>query len=102
MDPSQNQLGENSIEERVKIIIAEDLNFPVDCVKNYMSLIGDLDADSLDVVEIGMVMESEFEIESSDEQVQRYFTTVQSIVDYIRYRLYNEGSASGNDASEAA
>ncbi|MDF3838468.1 acyl carrier protein [Cupriavidus basilensis] len=99
---TQSEVKYASIEERVKRIIAEQLQYPVEIVKNDMSLVGDLGADSLDVVEIGMVMEEEFEIEIPEEQVERYFTTVQSIIDYIKERVRHEKSTSGNDAPEAA
>ena len=49
-----------TIEERLYEIIAESLSVSVDDIKPDSSFIDDLDADSLDVVEMIMAMESEF------------------------------------------
>jgi len=47
-----------------------------------ISLVDDIGADSLDVVEIVMQVEEEFDIEIPDEEVEK-LTTVQEIIDYV-------------------
>ena len=47
-----------------------------------ISLVDDIGADSLDVVEIVMQIEEEFDIEIPDEEVEK-LTTVQEIIDYV-------------------
>jgi len=46
----------------------------------------DLNADSLDVIELSMLIEEEFDIEISDEDL-KCFKTVQSIVNYLNNKL---------------
>ena len=73
-----------SIEQRVKKIVAEQLG--VDGaeieIKNASSFLDDLGADSLDMVELVMALEDEFETEIPDEEAEK-ITTVQQAVDYI-------------------
>jgi acyl carrier protein len=47
-----------------------------------ISLVDDIGADSLDVVEVVMQIEEKFDIEISDEEVEK-LTTVQEIIDYV-------------------
>ncbi len=69
----------STIEERVKKIVAEQLDVKEEEVTNNASFIEDLGADSLDNVELVMALEEEFELEIPDEQAEK-ITTVQ---DYI-------------------
>ena len=55
-----------SIEAKVKSIIADQLGVGEDEIKMESSFIEDLGADSLDIVELVMAMEEEFEIEIPD------------------------------------
>ena len=71
-----------SIEQKVKSIIAENLGVAEDEIKNTSSFIEDLGADSLDIVELVMAMEEEFEVEIPDEEAEN-IKTVQNAVDYI-------------------
>jgi acyl carrier protein len=71
-----------SIEQKVKGIIAENLGVAEDEIKNTSSFIEDLGADSLDIVELVMQMEEEFEVEIPDEEAEN-IKTVQNAVDYI-------------------
>ena len=71
-----------SIEQKVKSIIAENLGVAEDEIKNTSSFIEDLGADSLDIVELVMQMEEEFEVEIPDEEAEN-IKTVQNAVDYI-------------------
>ena len=71
-----------SIEERVKAIIVQQLNVDAAQVTPNAKFEADLDADSLDVVELVMAFEEEFDIEISDEDAEK-IQTVQQAVDYI-------------------
>ena len=71
-----------SVEQRVREIVAEQLERDVKEVTNTASLIGDLGADSLDVVELVMKMEEEFGIEIPDEEAEK-IKTVNDVIQYI-------------------
>jgi acyl carrier protein len=71
-----------SIEQRVKKIVAEQLGVNEAEIKNESSFLDDLGADSLDMVELVMALEDEFETEIPDEEAGK-ITTVQQAVDYI-------------------
>ncbi len=68
--------------ERVKKVLVEQLDVSEDEVTPQASIVDDLGADSLDVVEIVMALEEEFDVEVPDEDAEQ-LTTVQKIVDYI-------------------
>ena len=69
--------------ERVRKILVDQLgDISEDEVTPVASIVDDLGADSLDVVEIVMALEEEFEIEIPDEDAEK-IKTVQQIVDYI-------------------
>ena len=71
-----------SIEQKVKSIIAENLGVAEDEIKATSSFIDDLGADSLDIVELVMQMEEEFEVEIPDEEAEN-IKTVQDAINYI-------------------
>lgn len=68
--------------EKVKAIVAEQLDAEVEEMTMETSLMEDLDADSLDAVEIIMTLEDEFDIEINDEDAEG-FKTIGEIVKYI-------------------
>ncbi len=70
------------IEDKVKKLIAEKLDVDVDEVVPEASLIDDLGADSLAIVELIMTMEEEFDIEVPDEDAEN-LVTVKSAINYI-------------------
>jgi acyl carrier protein len=70
------------ISERVKSIVAEQLGAAADDVTSKASLIEDLGADSLDIVELVMALEEEYEMEIPDEDAEK-IQTVGDIVNYI-------------------
>jgi len=70
------------IEDKVKKLIAEKLNVDISDVVPKASLIDDLGADSLAIVELIMTMEEEFDIEVPDEDAEK-LATVQKAIDYI-------------------
>jgi acyl carrier protein len=70
------------IETKVREKIAEQLGVATDEVKADSSFIEDLGADSLDIVELVMALEEEFNIEISDEDAEK-IRTVKDVVSYI-------------------
>ncbi|NVK32103.1 MAG: acyl carrier protein [Gammaproteobacteria bacterium] len=72
----------SSVEERVKKIACEQLGVKEEDVKPEASFVEDLGADSLDVVELVMALEEEFECEIPDEEAEK-ITTVQQAIDYV-------------------
>ena len=71
-----------NVEQKVKSIIAEQLGVSEDEIKTTSSFIEDLGADSLDIVELVMAMEEEFEVEIPDEEAEN-IKTVADAVNYI-------------------
>lgn len=68
--------------ERVKNIIVEQLDVEEDKVTMEASFKDDLEADSLDVVELVMELEDEFDMEIADEEAEK-INTVGDAVNYI-------------------
>lgn len=75
-----------SIEDRVKGIVVELLGVEEDKVVSDASFREDLEADSLDLVELIMAFEEEFGGEISDEDAQK-IETVGQAVDYIKSNM---------------
>ena len=71
-----------SVEDKVKKIIAEKLGVELEEVVPEASFVDDLGADSLDLVELIMSMEEEFDIDISDEDAEK-LVTVKDAIDYI-------------------
>ncbi|MEJ2096024.1 MAG: acyl carrier protein [Deltaproteobacteria bacterium] len=71
-----------SIEDKVKKIIAEKLSVDLSEVVLEASFVDDLGADSLDLVELIMTMEEEFDIDISDEDAEK-LETVKDAIDFI-------------------
>lgn len=72
----------DAIFEKVKGIVAEQLSVDIEKVTSEAHFQNDLQADSLDVVEMVMALEEEFEIEIPDDAAED-IQTVQAAVDYI-------------------
>ncbi|WP_438300902.1 acyl carrier protein [Pseudomonas sp. NMS19W] len=70
-----------SIEQRVKKIVAENLGVKQEDIHPQDGFVEDLGADSLDTVELVMALEEEFGIEIPDEDAEK-ITTVQQAIDY--------------------
>jgi acyl carrier protein len=70
------------IENKIREKIAEQLGVATDEVTAEASFIEDLGADSLDIVELVMALEEEFNIEISDEDAEK-IRTVKDVVSYI-------------------
>ena len=72
--------------DRVKKVIVEQLDVSEDEVKMEASFVDDLGADSLDVVELVMGLEEEFDIEIPDEDAEK-IVKVQDAVTYIDEKI---------------
>lgn len=70
------------VQEKVIAVIAKQLEIAESEVKMESLFIDDLGADSLDIVDLIMALEDEFDIEISDEDAED-IKTVKDIVDYI-------------------
>ncbi|MCC7393380.1 MAG: acyl carrier protein [Sphingomonadaceae bacterium] len=68
--------------ERVKKIVAENLGVEPEKVTVDASFIDDLGADSLDIVELVMAFEEEFDVEIPDEAAEK-ISTVKDAIDFI-------------------
>ena len=75
-----------SIDEKVKNIIVEQLGVDSESVTPEASFIDDLGADSLDIVELVMTMEEEFDLEIPDEDAEK-IKTVNDVVNYIKAKV---------------
>lgn len=69
--------------EKVQSIVSEQLGIGVEEVTMEASFIDDLGADSLDIVELIMALETEFDLEIPDEEAEK-ITTVTDVVEYIK------------------
>ena len=76
-------MEENEIFEKVKKIVEEQLGVNGDNIKMDATFVDDLSADSLDIVELVMGIEEEFEIEIPDTDAEK-IVTVGDVVDYIK------------------
>jgi len=74
-----------ALEEKVCEIIAEQLGISEDEIQPEASFTNDLGADSLDVVELIMALEEEFEIDVSEEDAEK-LDTVQKLINYLEAR----------------
>ena len=68
--------------DKVKKVVVDQLDVSEDEVTPQASFVEDLGADSLDVVELIMGLEEEFDVEIPDEDAEK-ITTVQEAVSYI-------------------
>ena len=76
-------MNTEEIFEKIKEIIVDQLGVAEASVTMEASFIDDLGADSLDIVELVMALEEEFDIEIPDTDAEKV-VTVQDVVDYIK------------------
>ncbi len=72
--------------ERIRTILAEQLDLEEDKVTMESDIVDDLEADSLDVVDLVMTIEDEYGLEVPDDQIEN-FRTVGDIVRYIEENI---------------
>ncbi|GBQ85621.1 acyl carrier protein [Acetobacter malorum DSM 14337] len=71
--------------DKIRKIVGENLGFDTDKVKPESRFVEDLNADSLDIVEMVMAFEEAFNIEIPEDAAEK-MTTVQNVIDYIETR----------------
>lgn len=71
-----------ALSPKIKDIIVEQLGVDPEKVKSEASFIDDLGADSLDIVELVMAMEEEFDLEIPDEDAEK-LKTVNDVQEYL-------------------
>ena len=76
-------MSSEEVFEKVKEIIVEQLGVAESAVTEEASFIDDLGADSLDIVELIMALEEEFDIEIPDSDAENV-VTIGDVVDYIK------------------
>lgn len=76
-------MSSEEVFDKVKEIIVEQLGVAEDSVTTEASFIDDLGADSLDIVELIMALEEEFDTEIPDGDAEK-IVTVGDVVDYIK------------------
>lgn len=74
------------IVEKIKKLIATELNVPVEKIKPETKIIEDLGADSVDVMQMIISLEGEFKISIPDEDVQK-MATFQGIIDVVSSKI---------------
>ena len=74
-----------SAETKVKNIIADQLEVTIDKLKMETTF-EDIDADSLDIVELVMALEEEFDLEISDQEIEN-IKTIGDVVKYIESKV---------------
>jgi acyl carrier protein len=83
---SGDEAKKAEIINRVKSIIVEQLGVALDDVTDEASFIEDLGADSLDIVELIMALEEEYDMEIPDEDAEK-IQTVKDVTSYIQARV---------------
>ena len=69
--------------EKLAALIAEQFNVDVDSITKETSFSDDLNADSVDIVDLSMALEEEFGIEELDEDEASSITTVGDLVRFL-------------------
>ncbi|MCS6960899.1 MAG: acyl carrier protein [Deltaproteobacteria bacterium] len=75
--------GTEEISSRVRNIIAEQLGVPLENIKDSSRFMDDLGADSLDIVELIMALEEQFDLEISDQEAEK-IQTVGDAIEFIQ------------------
>lgn len=91
----------NSVEDRVIAAVSQALMIDKSQVVPGASLIDDLHGDSLNLIEMIMILEEDFSLEIPDEDVDE-ITTVQQAIDYVQRALNDSASPSTGVGSRFA
>lgn len=75
--------------EKMRVIIAQQLNIPEADIKEDSNFKEDLDVDSLDLFEIIMALEDEFHVEFDSDDLES-LTTVKDVMDYMKEKGVEE------------
>ncbi|AVM42161.1 acyl carrier protein [Fastidiosipila sanguinis] len=81
-------MTQQEIFKEVQDILVDQLGVEPEEVTMEASFIDDLNADSLDIVELIMTLEQEFEVSIPDEDAEK-ISTVADVVNYIKDNFYN-------------
>ena len=73
--------------EKLAALIAEEFNFDVDSITMETSFFDDLNADSVDIVDLSMVLEEEFDIDELEEEEAASIKTVGDLVRYLQNKI---------------
>lgn len=79
-------MSAETTESRVREIVAEQLGLNAEEINLDASLTADLGADALDLVELMMALEEEFDLEIGDEEAEG-LRTVQDVIDFMGQRV---------------
>jgi acyl carrier protein len=74
------------LEDRVSAIVVEQLGVTQEELAPEASFIDDLGADSLDIVELVMAMEEEFDIEIPDDDAEK-IQTIKDVISYVKGKI---------------
>ena len=88
-----------SVEQKVIEIVCGQLAVAKDKVERKTSFVEDIGADSLDIVELVMELEEEFNIQIPDDQAEK-IKTVGEAIDYIELKI-KENKAGGEGGAKA-
>jgi len=73
--------------EKVSELIAEQFNVDADTITMETSFADDLNADSVDIVDLSMALEEEFGIEEMDEEAASSISTVGDLIRYLQSKI---------------
>ena len=76
-------MNEQEIFEKVKDIVVEQLGVEAEKVTKEATFVDDLAADSLDIVELVMSIEEEFDVEIADSEAEK-IVTIADVVEYLK------------------
>ena len=86
-------MDEQEIQEKVFSIVAEQMGVDKGEINRDTNFVNDLNADSLDTVELVMEFEDEFETSIPDEEAEKIQTVGQAI-DFIKLHMTNKAQSS--------
>jgi acyl carrier protein len=75
-----------TVDSNIRQLLAEQLGVNLDDIKDESNIVLDLNADSLEVIELVLAIEEHYDIEVSDEDAQN-LATVADIVAYVQKRI---------------